>query len=438
MHRGPRHILLAVTAERPPSVDALARSIVGVDLPQPLRVQAAREAIASGDPGLVEAIARRRSRELLTPVINATGVLLHTNLGRAPINHTASATAFNLELDLETGKRGSRQAGVGSLLAQACGAEAAIVVNNCSAGLLLVLSALATGRGVAVSRGELVEIGGGFRVPDVMAQSGATLVEVGTTNRTRLADFSQAAEATDLALTLHVHQSNYKIIGFTEAVSIAELATLDVPVVADIGSGLLDAACPWLDGPPPPWLADEPAAKQTLTAGADLIVFSGDKLLGGPQSGIIAGDADLVRRCAAHPLARAVRPGGLVIAALQETALAYLRRDGDAIPFWRMAATPLAELRTRAEALVSSLTSARSGPKVIETEAVPGGGTLPTVTIPSVGLRLPGDHLDSLRSRDFPIIGRVADGNTVLDLRSVDPAHDVQLTSAIDSLSADE
>lgn len=426
-----------VPAERPPSVDALARSIVGVDLPQPIRVQAAREAIASGDPSSVEAIARRRSRRLLTPVINATGVLLHTNLGRAPIDHTTDPTALNLELDLETGKRGSRQDGVGSLLASACGAEAAIVVNNCSAGLLLVLSALAAGRGVAVSRGELVEIGGGFRVPDVMAQSGANLIEVGTTNRTRLADFARAAGSADLALTLHVHQSNYKIVGFTEAVSVAELATLDVPVVADIGSGLLDAACPWLDGPPPAWLAGEPAAKQTLAAGADLVVFSGDKLLGGPQSGIIAGDAALVRRCADHPLARAVRPGGLVLGALQDTALAYLRRDGDRIPFWRMAAAPVDDLRLRAESIRTS--RAASGPtvEVIATEAVPGGGTLPTVTIPSIGLRLGGDRLDRLRSRDVPIIARVVDDDTVLDLRSVSPADDVELTAAIDALSAD-
>lgn len=374
-------------------------------------------------------------RELLTPVVNATGVLLHTNLGRAPIDHTTAASAQNLELDLATGKRGSRQAGVGGLLATACGAEAAIVVNNCSAGLMLVLSALATGRSVAVSRGELVEIGGGFRVPDVMAQSGANLVEVGTTNRTRLADFARAADQHDLALTLHVHQSNYKIVGFTEAVTIPELASLDVPVVADIGSGLLDAACPWLDGPPPSWLNDEPAAKQTLAAGADLVVFSGDKLLGGPQSGIIAGNADLVKKCAAHPLARAVRPGGLVLGALQETALAYLRRDGDAIPFWRMAATPIAELTTRATTIVEAC-AATIDITIVDTEAVPGGGTLPTVTMPSIGVELPGDHLDTLRARDLPIIGRVVDGRTVLDLRSVSPDRDGDIINAIQAIAS--
>ncbi len=420
-----------VPAERPPSVDALARAIAGTDLPPPLRVRAAREAIASGIVDQVEEVARRIERSLLTPVVNATGVLLHTNLGRAPLAHSSDATAQNLELDLETGKRGSRQTGIGSLLATACGAEAAMVVNNCSAGLLLVLSALAEGRGVAVSRGELVEIGGGFRIPDVMAQSGAELVEVGTTNRTRLADYARAADGHDLALALHVHQSNYRIVGFTEAVTVAELASLDVPVVADIGSGLLDAACPWLDVAPPAWLADEPAAKQTLAAGASLVVFSGDKLLGGPQAGIIAGDADMVRRCSAHPLARAVRPGGLVIGALQETLLAYLRRDGDAIPFWRLAAAPIESLRSRAEAIVAAL--ATDGPPItiVETEAVPGGGTLPTVTIPSIGLRLAGDHLDLLRARDLPVIGRVVDGATVLDLRSVFPEQDHDIIDAL-------
>ena len=431
---GPGRILSPVSADRPPSVDALARSISGSELPPPLRVQAARAAIAEGDPAAVDQIAKRMERELLTPVVNATGVLLHTNLGRAPIENTTRPTAQNLELDLANGKRGSRQTGVGGLLATACGAEAAIVVNNCSAGLMLILSALATGKSVAVSRGELVEIGGGFRVPDVMAQSGAHLVEVGTTNRTRLADFANAADQHDLALTLHVHQSNYKIVGFTEAVTIAELATLDAAVVADIGSGLLDAACPWLDGPPPAWLNDEPAAKQTLASGADLVVFSGDKLLGGPQSGIIAGNAELVKKCSAHPLARAVRPGGLVLGALQETALAYLRRDGDAIPFWRMAATPISELTARAEAIAAACAPAIDL-AVIDTEAVPGGGTLPTVTMPSIGVRLTGDHLDPLRARDLPIIGRVVDGNTVLDLRSVPPGSDPDLIEAITALA---
>src|SRR5207253_5663872 len=263
--------------------------------------------------------------------------------------------------------RGSRRRHAAALLARAAGAEAALVVNNGAGAILLVLAALARGRGVVVSRGELVEIGGGFRVPEVMAQSGATLVEVGTTNRTRLAAYRRAV-AGDTALVLKVHQSNYRIVGFTEAVGVAELVTLGPPVVVDLGSGLLDAATPWLAGGPPPWLAGEPAVRQTLAAGAALVTFSGDKLLGGPQAGVIAGRADLVARCARHPLARALRPGGLVLGALQDVALAYLRRDaGDTVPFWRMATVPVDALRSRATALAIGT--------VVDTAAVAGGGS---------------------------------------------------------------
>jgi L-seryl-tRNA(Ser) seleniumtransferase len=420
---------------RPPSVDRLARSLSDLDLPQPLLIDAARQAIAEGRPDSARLMAEQMWRRRLQPVINATGVLLHTNLGRAPLAHRQEARAQNLELDLETGGRGSRQGAIGPLIARACGAESAMVVNNCSAALMLALGALAAGRGVSVSRGELVEIGGGFRVPDVMAQSGATLVEVGTTNRTRLADFARAETDHDIALALHVHQSNYTITGFTEATSVAELATLDAPVLADIGSGLLDAACPWLDGPPPGWLAGEPAARQTLEAGADLVVFSGDKLMGGPQAGIVAGRADLVERCARHPLARAVRPGSLVLTALQDTMLAYLRRDGTAIPFWRMASTTVDDLRARAETIADTV---GAGVAVVECEAVPGGGTLPTVSIPSIGLRLSGDRLEELRAFDPPVIGRVDGRGTILDLRSVDPADDELLGSAVASVSENE
>ncbi len=268
-------------------------------------------------------------------------MLLHTNLGRAPVAHEQSAGYTNLELDLATGERGSRSDHAGALLALACGAEAALVVNNCAAAVLLALAALASGRGVVVSRGELVEIGGGFRIPEVMSQSGARLVEVGTTNRTRVADVTRALRTDDVALVLKVHRSNYRIVGFTEEVGVAELAEVasatGVPVVVDLGSGLLDEACPWLPAGPPAWLAGEPGARQALGAGAGLVTFSGDKLLGGPQAGIVAGRAELVERCRRHPLARALRPGGLVLDALQSTALAYLRRDGAAIPFWRMA-----------------------------------------------------------------------------------------------------
>ncbi|MDE0615912.1 MAG: L-seryl-tRNA(Sec) selenium transferase [bacterium] len=421
---------------RPPSVDALARSLADTGLPHPLLVDAARAAIADGDPEGVEERARRHAhaaaRAMLQPVVNATGVLLHTNLGRAPLAVAVEAAYANLELDLSSGRRGSRHAHAAALLARLCEAEDAIVVNNGASAVLLVLAALATGRGAAVSRGELVEIGGGFRVPEVMEQSGAQLVEVGTTNRTRLADFASAVEnpANDTALALKVHQSNYRIVGFTEHVTVAEMSTLNVPVVADIGSGLVDAACPWLSDGPPPWLAGEPAARQTLGDGAALVTFSGDKLFGGPQAGIIAGRTDLVRRCAQHPLARALRPGSLVLSALQQVALAYLRRDGQAIDFWRMASLNIADLEDRAQAVV-----AESGVgETAQMASVPGGGTLPGTEIDSCGVVLDGDCTAPLRAGSPPIIARVSDDRTWLDLRTVAPDDDRHVIAALKAL----
>jgi len=414
--------------ERPPSVDALARSLAGSGLPHALLVDVARAAIADGAVADASARAEALRRTLLTPVVNATGVLLHTNLGRAPLAHHQSAHAQSLELDLATGGRGSRQRAVGGLLARLCSAEDAMVVNNNAAAVLLVLVALAAGRAVPVSRGESVEIGGGFRVPEVMAQSGARLVDVGTTNRTRLADYRRAVDAGDVALVLKVHPSNYRVDGFVEETSVAELATLGPPVVVDLGSGLVDATCPWWPGPhPPPWLAGEPAAVQTVAAGAALVTFSGDKLLGGPQAGIITGRADLVARCAAHPLARALRPGGLVLAALQELVLAYLRRDVVAtVPFWRMAATPVADLTARAEAI-----AAATGTTAVATDALPGAGSAPGATLPSAGVRLAGDHLAALRGHDPPVITRAREGITVADLRAVEPDDDAVLVEAL-------
>ena len=410
---------------RPPSVDRLARSLAGSGLPHPLLVDAARAAVAAGDPDSAEARAQRIHRRLLTPVINGTGVLLHTNLGRAPLAWHQSAHYSNLELDLDTGERGDRQTGAPALLARACGAEAAMAVNNCAAAVMLVLAALAEGRGAVVSRGELVEIGGGFRVPDVMAWSGARLVEVGTTNRTRRSDFAAAVAdpANDVAVVVQVHQSNFRMVGYTEAPRTAELADLGPPLVADIGSGLLDSRCGWLAGGPPPWLDREPAARQALEAGAALVTFSGDKLLGGPQAGIIAGRADLVEACRRHRLARALRPGSLVLAALQHTALAYLRGDGDAIEFWRMAALTSAQLRERLDAY--------EGLEVAATAATPGGGTLPGVEIESVGVAVRGDHTEALRSRPRPVVARVAGGATVIDLRTVHPDDDVEVAAAL-------
>ncbi|MDQ3353836.1 MAG: L-seryl-tRNA(Sec) selenium transferase [Actinomycetota bacterium] len=414
---------------RPPSVDTLARSLAGSGLPHPVLVEVARQSIAAGDPASAPGRAEVARRALLQSVINATGVLLHTNLGRAPVAVTSDGARYsNLELDLEDGRRGSRQDRAAPLLARACGDERALVVNNCAAAVVLVLAALARDRDVVVSRGELVEIGGGFRIPEVLAQSGARLVEVGTTNRTRLADYRGAVQmpGADVGLVLKVHASNYRITGFTEDVGVAALAELGPPVVADIGSGLLDATTPWLPGGPPSWLGDEPAARQTLAAGADLVTFSGDKLLGGPQAGIIAGRADLVAACTSHPLARALRPGGLVLAALQETALAYLCRDAGAIPFWRMASLPVAALEARAQALGVG--------RSVACASVTGGGTLPGVEIPSAGVAVEGDHSARLRARIPPVVARVVDGETVCDLRTVDPSDDAELAAALSAL----
>jgi L-seryl-tRNA(Ser) seleniumtransferase len=276
---------------------------------------------------------------------------------------------------------------------------------------------------VVVSRGELVEIGGGFRIPDVMAASGALLVEVGTTNRTRLSDYT-AHLGDDPALFLKVHPSNYRMTGFVESAGVEQLSGNGVPVVVDLGSGLLDAATPWLPAGPPPWLADEPAAKQTLAAGASLVTFSGDKLLGGPQAGIITGRADLVAACARHPLSRALRPGGLVLDALQDVALAYLRRDaGRTLPLWRMLSTPVDELRRRAGALGVG--------RVVDCQSVTGGGTLPGIEIPSAGVAVDGDVTAPLRAADPPVIARAVDGSTVCDLRTVAPEEDPVLAKAL-------
>lgn len=424
----------------PPSVDVLARSLADTGLPHPLLVDVAREAIAAGEHESARDRAEVLALTMLQPVINATGVLLHTNMGRAPgaadsLTPSAAIRYSNLEFNLATGDRGSRHAHAAALMARVVGAESAIIVNNCAAAVTLVLAALAAGRGVAISRSELVEIGGGFRVPEVMAQSGAQIVEVGTTNRTRLADFRNAVAHADhdVALALQVHQSNYKIIGFTESVTTQALSTLDVPVVADIGSGLVDAACPWLASGPPAWLQDEPAAKQTLAAGADLITFSGDKLMGGTQAGIIAGRADLVEQCRRHPLNRAFRPGGLVLQSLQNLALAYLDRRGEDIPFWRLASLPVDELRQRAEGL-----GVANGDRIQVTDmsSVPGGGTLPSIEIPSAGIAIAGDHTHALRSHgDTPIIARVQDQTTLLDMRTIDPHDDALVAAAITALS---
>jgi len=429
-----------------PSVDRVLATLEG--LPHDLAaevaraaVDAARTAAAEGtavDPEAVFADARRRASELagrlLQPVVNATGVIVHTNLGRAPLGPEALAAVTrtaggysNLEYRLDEGRRGSRQDHAGALLALACGAEGALVVNNNAAAVLLVLAALARGREVIVSRGELVEIGGGFRVPEVMNESGARLVEVGTTNRTRLADYRRALSP-EVALVLKVHASNYRMVGFVESTPVADLAALGVPVVVDIGSGLLDETTPWLPRRPA-WLRDEPGARQCLAAGAALVSFSGDKLLGGPQAGIIAGRADLLAVVARHPLARAVRADKMTLAALQEVARAYLSGDATELPLWRMATLAVDALSERAVALATRI----PGAKAVDTEAVAGGGSLPGLSIPSAGVALEAPDPDAALAalRTDGIVARVEDGAVVCDLRTVDPSDDDRLAAAL-------
>ena len=425
-----------------PSVDRVIGALTH-SLPHTLRVQIARETIEAARSGKVSAVAvvetaQARALELeaqlLGPVVNATGVLLHTNLGRAPlgpdaIDAAARAAGYtNIEYRLGEGVRGSRHEHAGDLLARACGAEAGIVVNNNAAAVLLVLATLARGREVVVSRGELVEIGGGFRIPEILAETGARLVEVGTTNRTRRTDYERAL-GDDTALVLKVHASNYRMIGFVEAASIAELTTLGRPVIVDAGSGLLDETTPWLPVRPP-WLRDEPGVRQCLDAGAALVTFSGDKLLGGPQAGIVVGRRDLIDRLKAHPLARAVRADKLTLAALQSVALAYLNGDAAAsLPLWRMAMTPVDELRRRAETIAARVPTA----KVVETEAVAGGGSLPGLTIPSCGVAVEAAPAAALaaRLRAARIVARVEDGRVVCDLRTVDPVDDERIADAL-------
>jgi L-seryl-tRNA(Ser) seleniumtransferase len=424
-----------------PSVERVLRAL-DEQVPHAVRAGIARDAIAAARAGTIaaEAViadAQQRtaafSAQLLAPVVNATGVLLHTNLGRAPLGDDAveamrSAAAYtNVEYRIAEGVRGSRHEHAGALLAQACGAEAGIVVNNNAAAVLLVLASLARGREVLVSRGELVEIGGGFRVPEIMAETRAQLVEVGTTNRTRITDYTTAL--TDaVAVILKVHASNYRMVGFVSSVAVADLVPLDRPVVVDAGSGLLDDTTPWLRERPA-WLRDELGVRQCVDAGAALVTFSGDKLLGGPQAGVIVGRRALVDRCKAHPLARAVRADKMTLAALQAVALAYLNGTADTLPLWRMACTPVDALRVRAEALCAHVPEA----KVVETDAVAGGGSLPGLTIPSCGIALEAPRPADLagRLRASRIVARVEEGRVVCDLRTVDPRDDARLAEAL-------
>ena len=415
-----------------PSVDELAGDgrLAGA-APRPLLVSAARSALArareelqsGAEPGdLVERVeselaAARGAR--LRRVINATGVIIHTNLGRAPLAPEAlervNAVAggySNLEYDLGEGGRGSRQDHVAPILRRLTGAEAALVVNNNAAAVLLALAALAEGREVLVSRGELIEIGDGFRIPDVLARSGARLREVGTTNRTRAGDYDRAI-GPETALLLRVHQSNFRVVGFTEQPRLANLVRVarahGLPLVDDLGSGALFASSS-------PLLGDEPTARESLEAGADLVCFSGDKLLGGPQAGIIVGRAELVERLRRHPLQRALRADKLTLAALEATLALYLDPELAAreVPVLRMLAEPAETVRARAQRLADLV-----GGDVEPTVGRVGGGALPLTELPSFACAVEEELASRLRETDPPVIGVVRDGRCLLDCRTL-------------------
>ncbi len=437
-----------------PSVDALVRELTAAapttDLPPVVLTRAARAALDAARqqigagataPGhdiiLADALARAQAelRPSLRSVLNASGVILQTNLGRAPLSTAALAAVAavgrgysNLEYDLDAGERGSRGIHLSALLRQLTGAEDALVVNNNAAAIYLVLAGLAIGRDVIVSRGQAVEIGGGFRIPDVLRQSGATLVEVGTTNRTYARDYDAAIGA-QTALLLRVHTSNFRLTGFVHETSLAELAAVGrargVPVFDNLGSGTLIATAPF-------GLAAEPTVQESIAAGADLVAFSGDKLLGGPQAGLIVGRSDLVAQLRRHPLARALRVDKATIAALEATLRSYARGAAlEEIPVWRMIAASAAGLQARAVQIAARI---GGGAAVVPCASAVGGGSLPGDTLPGFAVALPGPHPDALaralRGGDPPVVARIVADRILLDPRTILPEDDLLLVAA--------
>ena len=432
-----------------PSVEQLLQNHLAADFiasyGRPLTLQAIRAAldevrdrVSEGSPAIVPeanrllassaSLLQRWTAPTLLPVINASGVILHTNLGRAPLS-TAAIRAVqevaegysNLEFDLDSGKRGSRSMHCEVLLQRLTGAEAALVVNNNAAAVLLLLSTLANKKRVIVSRSQLVEIGGGFRIPDVMRQSGAKLVEIGTTNRVHLSDYEEALSE-PAALVLHAHHSNFRIIGFTKEPGQKEIADLahsyGVIFADDLGSGVFLATERF-------GLAHEPTVQEALAAGADLVCFSGDKLLGGPQAGIIVGKADLLNRIKKHPLARAVRADKLCLAALAATLLHYAKDEAEReIPVWRMISASSGSLKKRARTWVTWLGQG----KVMEGQSTIGGGSLPGETLPTWVLALSVSSVDkfmeNLRREQVPVIARIENDQVLLDPRTVLPEQD--------------
>jgi L-seryl-tRNA(Ser) seleniumtransferase len=404
----------------------------------------------TGIGAAVETQLRQSLQPSLRPVINATGVILHTNLGRAPLAQAAvdairelAGGYTNLEFDVESGERGKRDSHAGRLFqklldeASGSGSVSTIVVNNNAAAVLLALNTVADGGEVIVSRGELVEIGGSFRIPDVMAKSGATLREVGTTNRTRVGDYENAINERT-RLLLRVHRSNFEITGFTEQPSLSELVALakkrGLPLMEDLGSGALVDLQSF-------GISEEPSVLDSLRAGVDIVTYSGDKLLGGPQAGLISGRADLIARMRANSLFRALRVDKLTYAALEATLLAYVKRDYSGVPALKMMGLSKEEVGARADALASALRPGKLTLEIVDGESVVGGGAAPSSVLPTRLLAV--THADlsvdeiaaRLRSSDPPIVARVEDGRVLLDLRTVFPNQDHAVKTALLLLS---
>jgi L-seryl-tRNA(Ser) seleniumtransferase len=467
-----------------PSVDELLRhpllTALAATNARPLLVKCARETletfreqIRSGQASptrddiaaRVQQTVQQQQRPSLRPLINATGVIINTNLGRSPLSQESLQAIVevaqgysNLEYDLEAGQRGSRHTHARALLRELTGAEDALVTNNNAAAVLIVLSTLAAGREVVISRGQLVEIGGGFRVPDVLRQSGARLVEVGTTNRTRLRDY-ETAITPETTILLNVHPSNFLITGFTESVSLDALADLahhrGLLAVTDLGSGCFLETSQF-------GLAHEPTPQESIAAGADLVCFSGDKLLGGPQAGIILGKHDLISQIAKHPLMRAIRIDKMTLAGLEATLRHYQRQEAqERIPIWRMISAPPQALNQRAHQWLAQLHDWGISAEVIEGQSTIGGGSLPGETLPTTLLALtasssqsnhvhttntdsaaPASPLDALAARlragETPVVARILRDKLVLDPRTVLPEQDAALLAALRAALAEQ
>lgn len=441
---------VGTTLERPAVralLDAWPRALVTEGIRALVAAARAGAALPDSDDDWRQSLSswlEARTASTLRPALNATGVVLHTNLGRAPLAAAAidaitsiASGAATLEYDVDAGARGSRHTHCAALLAELSGAEDAIVVNNCAAGLVLTLQALAAGRETIVSRGELIEIGGSFRVPDIMATSGTELVEVGTTNRTHLADYRRALTPRTAAI-VKVHRSNFTVDGFVAEATVPELvpvaAEADVPLINDFGSGLMLDLTPW-------GLTGEPTVRDAVAEGATLVLFSGDKLLGGPQAGIIVGKKSAVDALRKHPMARALRVDKLTLAALEATLVLYrdAARAVREIPALAMLTAALADVAARAEVLADSLVARGVDARVDASEATVGGGAFPTARIPSRAVTIGGD-IDALESRlrkhSVPVIATRRDGRLWLDLRSIPAEQDALLTRRVHEATA--